>query len=93
MDHNKEWVSKKIGSYLKNLRVKKRWSQGDLAEAMGYSSNQFISNIERGVCVPSPQVIYHLLDSLGEYSEKTVSELLKIQKKYLKAEFQGKKVS
>lgn len=38
----------KLANYLKELRVKNGLLQKDLAEKLGYSTPQFISNYERG---------------------------------------------
>jgi transcriptional regulator with XRE-family HTH domain len=42
----------KLRIFLKENRKKNNMSQGDLATKMGYSTSQFISNIERGVSLP-----------------------------------------
>lgn len=41
-----------LGEYLQDKRVKAGLSQGDVATKLGYSSPQFISNFERGLCAP-----------------------------------------
>jgi len=92
MVHNKEWLNRKIGEYLQNLRKEAGMSQGDAASALNYTSNQFISNIERGVCTPSPGIIHKLLETYSISDCKVVEDLLAIQLKFLSAEFKGKKV-
>ena len=92
MDKNKHWLNKKIGTYLQNLRKEAGLSQGDAAAALNYSSNQFISNIERGVCTPSPQIIHKILEVYGVSNTKAVEDLLDIQLRFLSAEFKGKKI-
>ena len=39
-----------LGDYLQSKRMKVGLSQGDVATKLGYSSPQFISNFERGLC-------------------------------------------
>lgn len=92
MDQNKIWLNKKIGTYLKNLRKDAGLSQGDVATALNYSSNQFISNIERGVCTPSPNIIHKFLEVCNVSGGKAVEDLLEIQLKFLTAELKGRKV-
>lgn len=41
---------KEIGTYLKDCRVTAGVTQAQLANKLGYSSPQFVSNCERGVC-------------------------------------------
>lgn len=40
-----------LGKHLKEIRAKANLSQGEVAKRLGYSSPQFISNIERGISV------------------------------------------
>ena len=42
-----------IGKYLKKKRKEIGLSQGEVAKWMGYSTSQFISNIERDMALPS----------------------------------------
>jgi len=42
-----------INEYLLNCRLKADLSQLELSQALGYSSPQFISNVERKRCYPS----------------------------------------
>lgn len=92
LEQNKEWLNKKIGNYLQQLRKNAGMSQGDAASALNYTSNQFISNIERGVCTPSPSIIHKLLETYNVSGSKAVEDLLEIQLKFLSAEFKGKKI-
>lgn len=41
-----------IGKWLKELRLKAGLSQGDVAQKLGYTSPQFVSNWERDLSVP-----------------------------------------
>lgn len=62
-----------IGKFLKNARNLQGLTQKQLADTMGYSSAQYISNIERGKCDVSINVLIKLastldaLDSLPRY--------------------------
>lgn len=53
---------KVLGEYLKELRIQSHLTQRDIANAMGYTSPQFISNWERGLTAPPISTIRKLLD-------------------------------
>lgn len=42
-----------LGDYLRQLRIDSGFSQLEVATKLGYSSPQYISNIERGLCATS----------------------------------------
>ena len=42
----------KLQEYLKEMRLKTGMSQWEVADKLGYSSPQFVSNWERGLSVP-----------------------------------------
>jgi len=41
----------KVGAHLKDCRERANLTQAKVSKALGYSSTQFLSNIERGVSV------------------------------------------
>lgn len=51
---------KKLAEFLKEKRLKSGHSQMDVAEHLGYSTPQFISNWERGVSSPPLQTLRKL---------------------------------
>ncbi len=49
--------SKQLGRFLRKKRIVAGLTQGELAKSLGFSSSQFVSNIERGVAaIPAPRV-------------------------------------
>ena len=50
MDKSK--LNQTLGSYLKEKRTAAKLTQLEVARKLGYSSPQFISNFERGLCSP-----------------------------------------
>lgn len=73
---NKAPSQKRIGQFLKTHRVKSGLTQSDVAQRLGYTSPQFISNIERGLC-SAP--VKHLKDFAKMYnldSEELIQLLL-----------------
>lgn len=80
-------VSKKLGSYLKQKRVNAKLSQREVSETLGYSSPQFISNMERGLCSP-PMFVLKKMMKLYAIPAKEITEfLIQIQREHLKSEF------
>ena len=57
----------KLGARLKQLRERHKLTQAQLAKALGYSCNQYISNVECGKCEPTLKIIKHAVKtySLG----------------------------
>jgi transcriptional regulator with XRE-family HTH domain len=60
-----------LGEYLKTKRETAGLTQTDLQKALGYSSSQLLSNIERGLAYPPPNSIRTLAEKLNV----TVDEL------------------
>lgn len=44
-------MNHQLGTQFKNMREKANLTQAGAAKALGYSSPQFISNVERGLCL------------------------------------------
>lgn len=53
-----------LGQYLRDKRVAAGLTQAEIAEFLGYTSPQYISNIERGVCPASFDVLAKLRTKL-----------------------------
>jgi transcriptional regulator with XRE-family HTH domain len=65
-------LSEKLGTRVASLRMKREWTQVDLATAAGMGQG-FVSRIEAGTVEPCLGV----LDALATAFDMTVSELLK----------------
>jgi len=57
-------MSNQIGKVLRMARISAGCSQADLAKSLGYKSPQYISNYERGTCLPSLKVIGQIIRKL-----------------------------
>lgn len=82
---NKAPSQKRIGQFLKQHRVKAGLTQSDVAQRLGYTSPQFISNIERGLC-SAP--VKHLKDFAKMYhldNEELIGLLLNEHELMLRA--------
>jgi transcriptional regulator with XRE-family HTH domain len=69
---NGQAIKATLGKNIKFLRFRKKYSQADLAEKADISII-FLSNIERGVKFPKPEVMYRIAKAL----EIEVFELFK----------------
>jgi transcriptional regulator with XRE-family HTH domain len=65
-----------FGSYLKTAREKRNITQSELAKRLGYSTSQFISNWERGLCDPPLDAIPEISQFLGLSKRDVVSVIL-----------------
>ncbi len=50
-----------LGLYLKDKRVSSGLSQNSVADKLGYTSAQFVSNWERGLCSPPMDILNKLI--------------------------------
>jgi len=66
---------KNLGSYLKKKRSTAGFSQRDVANKLGYTSSQFVSNWERGLAAP-PIPTLKKLGSMYRISEKELYEVV-----------------
>lgn len=63
----------KIAAYLRSCRLKSGISQGRVADALGYSSPQFVSNWERGTSVPPITAIPVLAKTIKVSPDKFIA--------------------
>lgn len=73
-----------LGEYLKQKRIAAGLTQGYVSQELGYSSPQFISNFERGICAP-PLSTIRVIVGLYKIPVNTVIKiLLAEQGRYMK---------
>lgn len=84
---------KKLGVYLRKLRKRAGLSQVEVSQKLGYRSNQFISNWERGLSYPPMKVLSGLALLYGVSDDSIYKELEKVVvaevKRSLTAEFKS----
>lgn len=73
-----------LGEFLQARRIKAGLSQGDVATKLGYSSPQFISNFERGLCAPPLNKLKMLLQLYGLSGDEVLKLLMKEHEKFLR---------
>lgn len=67
-------ISKQFGKKVREIRVKKKLSQGDIARILKVHRS-YVSGIERGVRNPSLKVIERIANALGVNIEKIVKKI------------------
>lgn len=80
-----DYDKKKLGTYLKEVRENSHWTQLQVSQKLGYSSPQFISNIERGISVVPLKTLARMIQIYKVDGEEVVGILLESQKKILKS--------
>lgn len=68
-----------FGDRLRVLRLHKGLSQRDLSLALGLASRAYISNLESGRKMPSPDMIVQVADLFGVTTDKLISDTISIQ--------------
>lgn len=73
-----------LGNYLKQKRKASGLTQWEVAKELGYTSPQFISNFERGLCAPSFDTLPLLIKMYRIPQNEILELLLKQQEEYLR---------
>lgn len=67
--------------------MRRNLAQGEAAKALGLSSAQFISNIERGLCATPVGMLKQLLEFYREDPQKVINFLIESYSKTFKKMF------
>jgi transcriptional regulator with XRE-family HTH domain len=79
-----EYDRKKLGSFLKETREGANMTQADVSSRLGYTSPQFISNIERGISVAPLKTLARMVNLYKANPETVVKIILESQRKLLR---------
>lgn len=79
-----EYDRKKLGSFLKDVREASNYTQADVSSRLGYTSPQFISNIERGISVVPLKTLARMVSLYKVNPESVVKIILESQRKLLR---------
>ncbi len=82
-----------LGHYLKEKRVKSKFTQTELAEKLGNIHTQFVSNWERGLCAPPSHCFHNLISVLKLNRVDLVQAMLEDSKKIIESKVYNKKSS
>ena len=88
-----EYDRKKLGTYLRGAREKANFTQMEISSKLGYSSPQFISNIERGVSVIPLPLLAKLVNVYKINPDPLMKIILDSQSQMLRAKLSGKKAA
>jgi transcriptional regulator with XRE-family HTH domain len=84
-----DYDRKKLGRLLSQGRKQKALSQKEVADAMGYSTAQFISNIERGSAVIPLHLLARLIRLYGLNGQQVVAMMMDGHEKALRKKLRG----
>ena len=79
-----EYDRKKLGTFLKDVREEAKMTQADVSHRLGYTSPQFISNIERGISVAPLKTLARMVTLYKTNPESVVKIILESQRKLLR---------
>lgn len=79
-----EYDRKKLGQFLKVVREEANYTQADVSHKLGYTSPQFISNIERGISVAPLKTLARMVNLYKASPDTVVKIILESQKKLLR---------
>ena len=88
-----EYDRKKLGTFLRGAREKANLTQMEISSRLGYSSPQFISNIERGVSVAPLALLSKLVSAYKISPDPVIKIILESQSQMLRTKLSGKKAS
>lgn len=77
-----------LGDYLKSARVKNNLSQSDVSRHLGYSSPQFISDIERGIATIPIKKLKLIMQLYQITPDQILDILIEQQKVYYKSQLE-----
>lgn len=80
-----EYDRKKLGQFLKDSREKADLTQADVSQKLGYTSPQFISNIERGISVVPLKTLARMVTLYKTNPDTVVKIILESQRKLLRS--------
>ena len=74
----------KLGAFLQEHRVRANLSQKEVADRLGYSSAQFISNFERGIASPPLRHLKVMIELYNMSVEKVMGIVMEEEARIMK---------
>ena len=87
----KSTMHKPLGNYLKARRIAAGLTQHDVSTKLGYTTPQFVSNFERGLCSPPLNALAVLVKLYGMNPEELIDLILRYQEQILRQTLLGEK--
>ena len=79
------------GQFLKEKRQAAGLTQGQVAKKFGYSTVQFVSNMERGISPPPKETFFEMMKLYKVSDAEIVEFLVQAQKEAIQSELRSKK--
>ena len=79
-----DYDRKRLGAFLRDMREGSEWTQLEVSRKLGYTSPQFISNIERGISVVPLKTLARMIQLYKCDTEEVVNIILESQRRLLK---------
>ena len=79
-----------LGQFLKAQRLARNLTQWEVARELGYSSAQFVSNIERDLCSPPLNQLKNIVDLYQLDPDKLFDLMMQEKSKQLRKLIYGK---
>lgn len=73
-----------LAQLLKGAREARGLSQAEVAKKLGYTSPQFISNMERGLCAPPLKAIKELVEMYRLKQDELIQAVMADQELFMK---------
>lgn len=82
-------LHQELGRFLRSKRVSAGFTQAEIADRLGYSSPQFISNFERGLCSPPLKNLRSLVKIYRIDAQELIRLIIDEQKQVLSGALLG----
>lgn len=87
----KSTMHRPLGNYLKARRIAAGLTQHDVSTKLGYTTPQFVSNFERGLCSPPLNAMGTLVKLYDMDPEELINLILRYQEQLLRQVLLGEK--
>jgi transcriptional regulator with XRE-family HTH domain len=87
----KQNLHQHLGAYLREKRERAGYTQSDIAQKLGYSTPQFISNFERGLCAPPMKNLKTFVKLYKISVDEIVNLIIKEQESTLRRELSARR--
>jgi transcriptional regulator with XRE-family HTH domain len=79
-------LEQELGKLFRSERMKVGLSQGKVCQALGYSTPQYLSNFERGLCSMPLDKLKKMIDMYDMDGESVVRLMMELQVKFLRSQ-------
>ncbi len=76
----------RLGSFLKRQRIRKGLTQKFVSDNFGFTTSQFISNLELAKSPPPPNVLKRLIRLYGLRMDEVVKVIIKEEERFWKSQ-------